>query len=698
MSYTPPAGGSISVDIGTPTYTPPAGASIAVDLSVDEDISGQYDNVGLGTVTVQAHIPAFSASNSLPSPISVVIVGELPASYFQGRTDILSSAGGVVVAGGAPTEHRARAEAVPTATLSLSGPTPSFVITEPIDIIGSVVIAGAVGVTQKLRIRRGVLSKYSYPTITLEVYGSVVVSAPAGITQTLRIRTSIVSPYTIRLLVSAYVDSPYRFKVSKQVSSLYSIRGSVAAQVGSVYSVLLLDRVSAYVAAPYGMPVSAYHVSSYSLPPGIPVGVGIASIYSLVSPLYVKNSVVSTYSYYTRVRKAVTAYFNLTSEVKKATTVLYTLSVSSIVRKGVVSVYTSRNDNTQVVVGAPFATVSGSVIPIESAEVSIAEGEFLWKGSIVLTHIGDYIAFTRDTPFTITIGTEVFHFIMDTKELSRSNPANISAVIYGVSPSAVYDEPRSDILNQSWDAPVLASVAAQSVIPGISWGVLDWVIPAYRLAASSVSPYALVSVIAQAIGATVETDLAGGVYVRSLYPVSVPNFPTTVPDHTITDADDIFTSSESYPSDRVYNRIIVSDVEDSIADSLEWVPAYDGAFVGAIKSYLRPWRSGTWLTHTGRPNTYINTPSVVLVEYSEVLEIFEGKGSATHPIYNVVSVEYEANNVGALMTDSDSPDITVVAANPNTVIRLVYQSRSLDYPVGMVDGAPTQFLLHSPPL
>lgn len=700
MAYTPPGGGSISVELDIPAYTAPGGGAISVDLDTDEGPGGQSNLVAAAAMTITAYAPTFTAlrATTIDAVGGLTVTAFAPARFVVGTTLELDVFGSLAIVANEPTYQATATVAVPASALTITGYAPSFEIGDTLDTFGAVTLTAHAGITQQYRIRRGVLSKYHYPSITLDVSGTLVVSASAGHAFSMRIRRGVESIYAIRLLVSSYVDSPYRFKISKAVSSLYNVSGPVARQVNCYYDSLLTDRVASYVVSPYGMPISVYHDSLYTIVSVSTVSRGISCVYTLPVAVPVRAYIAAAYGYQLLAQASIESPYNLTSPAVKGIECLYGIKLTDTIRKRVLSSYTSRDETAQIVTGRPYATVGGTVVQIEQAEVSIAEGEFMWKGTIHLTNIGDYAAFTRDTPFTITIGAEVFHFIMDTKELSRGGPANIAAVIYGVSPSAIYDEPRSAILNQSWDAPVLASVAAQAVIPGLSWNALDWTIPAYRLAASSVSPYALVSVIAQAIGATVETDLEGSVYVRSRFPTPVPQFDLVLPEHTLTDEADIFTASESYPSDRIYNRIIVSDIEDSINDSLEWIPAYDGALVGKVRAHLKPWRTGIWLEHTGRATTYINAPTLVLEEYTEVIEIFEGRGTTAKPVYSVTSVEYEANNVGALRIDIDSTDITVVAANPNTVIRLVYQSRSMDYPVGMVEGAPTQFLLYSPPL
>jgi len=779
MPYTPPGGGSISVDLGLSAYTPPSGGAISVDLDADDGggstqsnavgtgalvVTGHADilavstlvstisaagtltvtanppasysitkvsAVGVGALTVTAHIPTFLSVKSTQVDVTagLAVQGHSPASYFKGKINLVGT-GAVAVEAHLPASVTHKQILSVGGQVTVVGHVPRFVWGTQLDSSGSVTVTAHADITQRFSVRAGILSKYSYPSITLTDHGQLVVTAHSGISQKFVLHAGVEAVYDFAQVVYGCIQSSYNYRLVGSVSSSYNINSPVVDSVSSSYDVRSVDTVTKQVTAPYRMPIGASVLSPYSAPAQVRVSAsvdstytliehvkvgasvtdtytliehvkvrqGIPSTYSMPVPSMVSNSVRGVYAYQLISAVGVTSSYNMTSPVRKGTTFLYTSMVNTPVKKSVTGVYTSHVEGALLINTGPFATVNGLVVPLENLQVSISEGEFMWKCSMVLTNIADYMNFTKDAPFTVDIGGEVYSFIMDTKELSRRSPANISAIVSGLSPSALYTEPRSAMLEQSWDTPVMAATAAQSIIPGLDWQVIDWLIPEYRLAASGVSPYSIVSVIASAVGATVETDIDGSIYVRSLYPTPVTDYYTVLADHTILETDHIFSVSETYPSDRIYNRIVISDVEDQISDSLEWIPAYEGAWVGVVRAYLYPWRTGVWLTHTGRATNYILPPAVVLEEYTEVIEVYQGKGSAAHPIFSITSVEYEANNVGALTVSPDSSEFTVTAANPNTVIRLVYRSRSLDYPVGIVEGAPTQFLLNSQPL
>lgn len=161
---------------------------------------------------------------------------------------------------------------------------------------------------------------------------------------------------------------------------------------------------------------------------------------------------------------------------------------------------------------------------------------------------------------------------------------------------------------------------------------------------------------------------------------------------------DILTVNESYVSSEVFNRLVITDIEQEISDSLEWLEDYTDATTGIIRAYLYPWRSAVDLIHTGVGTVTIENPVTGMEQHEEIIEVFQGQADTSYPIHHVESVEYEAQNVGGIVFDVDSRSFTVGGPSFNSVIRLVYWTRSLDYRVALPDARPTQFLLESDPL
>jgi hypothetical protein len=401
------------------------------------------------------------------------------------------------------------------------------------------------------------------------------------------------------------------------------------------------------------------------------------------------------YSYNTRVWQEAQSPYSLTSPVRKEVRAFYTVENAIRATGTLAGIYSAPDSQVFTITEAPYVEYSGTRLGVEEAELSISEGEYAWKAVVVLTHVTDYAKLKQDQPFTVVIGSERYEFIVDSKEMSRNSPANHGMKLLGISPAAKMTNPRHIPTTYLWDYFAQASDIAEELLPGVDWQVVDWGIPAYRLGVQDSTPIDTVQVLAAAVGAVVESDIDGSLHVRSLFPVSVPNYGTTTPDHILIEATDILRVNEAYVTVDTHNRLIITDVSQDIADTLEWIEDYEGARTGIVRAYIYPWRSAVSLKHSGVPGVTINAPDLGMTEHEEIVEVFQGQGSTQYPIHHVTSVEYEASNVGALLFDVDSRSFTVGGPSFNSVIRVVYWTRSLDYRVSLPEARPTQFLLES---
>lgn len=336
-------------------------------------------------------------------------------------------------------------------------------------------------------------------------------------------------------------------------------------------------------------------------------------------------------------------------------------------------------------------------IGITRGDVSASEGGYAWEGNFDLADINDYVRFVRGDSFVVDLYGEVWTFLVDGKELSRRAPADVSARIIGISPSAAYVSPRATLRDYTWATPVTALAVATELISAVSWGVVDWIIPGYRLAFSDAEPMEVVRRLAEACGGTVESDLDGTVDVRPLYPVSPVDYAITSPDQTYVELLDIYATSEAYNFGEIFNKYRILDSQPIESDRIEWIEDYSGAFTGYLRVYPAPWRVNVVLSHTADALEVIIGSQVVMYrEERELIEIFKGRGSTAYPIFQIILVEWEDTNLGGLAHAPDSPDFTVVGPAQNSAAYVTYQTRSLNYRATTSSGRPAQFLLESP--
>jgi len=343
-------------------------------------------------------------------------------------------------------------------------------------------------------------------------------------------------------------------------------------------------------------------------------------------------------------------------------------------------------------------------LQILNGQVSSDEGSYLWEVTAELSDINDYALLRQDDPFDVEIYGEIFKFILDSKELDRSNPAQLSANITGLSPGAIYDFPRAQPYTKTWDTPVSAKAAAEAALGvSITWNILDWTIPAFRLAVENVSPISVVIQIAEAAGGIVESDIDGSILVRHKFPVSVADYDTATPDHSFTEEEHILSVSEQFVSSRVVNKLRLLDVESDYSDVIEYVKDPVDRLKGELRAYPSPWRTGVGIIDTAQVGQLLPiTGDPVLQsrieagsdELGELVEIVDGIGTTNYPISSIGLVEWVSESLGGVSFEEHGNTVSV--ANPEGkygLVKLTYTVEYYSFPVESLTGDPAQFLM-----
>ena len=258
---------------------------------------------------------------------------------------------------------------------------------------------------------------------------------------------------------------------------------------------------------------------------------------------------------------------------------------------------------------------------------------------------------------------EQYSLLVDAKELDRSSPVSVSATLAGLSPTVRHDFPRADPYTKEWSVPVYAKAAAEAAIgEAIQWDIVNWEIPAYRLVVEAVAPIEVVNMLAEAAGGVVEAALDGTLIVRPLFPVTVPDYATTTPDHTLVETSDMLSLTERFVSGRIYNKFCIKDSEADYADIIEFTPDPDDPYKGVLRAFPSPWREYVNVVDTSGAvvNVYgtgvpiseewigARDPDPEDIPKGELLEIFEGAGNVQYPIWGITGLVWESEPLGGV--------------------------------------------------
>jgi len=375
-----------------------------------------------------------------------------------------------------------------------------------------------------------------------------------------------------------------------------------------------------------------------------------------------------------------------------------------------------RTSDTSTIIDAGTVTVGdGNLRAYDFLDISITadENSPYWQCEMTLKDARDYVRFPRDAPFVIRLFGVDFNFIVDSRTLSRSidDSGNYieTCTIGGLSPLVAKARPRAARITETWETPALASSIVEDLIGTVTWNLVDWSIPSYRLAAERADPLEVAKQVVTAVGGLIESRPDGTVVCRHLWPTSIASLGSAIVDHTL-DERVIYAASESHTQDELIDRVRVYDGEAAFQDRLEYVPdkigGSDDPRNGTLYAFVSPWREGLRIVTT-RPSK-ISLGSVtegtrVIGDSNddypaETVTFSERTGSTQYPIMALTALDWLDENLGSVTAQPYAT--TIEAGNGSyggySLANVQYVARYLSVPVSCVETVEeieAQFLL-----
>lgn len=337
-----------------------------------------------------------------------------------------------------------------------------------------------------------------------------------------------------------------------------------------------------------------------------------------------------------------------------------------------------------------------------------------WQCEMVLKDSADYVRFSRDTAYIVRMFGVDFHFIVDSRSLQRSiddqGSYQETCTITGLSPLALKARPRATRLTNTWETPILASAVVTELLGANTWALVDWLIPAYRLACERADPLAVAKQVVEAVGGLIESQPDGSLVCRHRWPTSIAAMDSAVADQTL-DERTIYSASEAPTQDELVDRIRIYDTEPGFQDRLEYVPntigENDDPRNGILYAFPSPWRENLRIVTT--------RPSVISVGSStmgtrtiadsnsdypaETITFTERTSSTQYPILNLTSLDWLDEELGAAIY---TPYATTLEAGNGSyggysLAKVEYTTRYLAVPVNcaspLTEEIEAQFLL-----
>jgi|GEM_PF-3453015 len=340
-----------------------------------------------------------------------------------------------------------------------------------------------------------------------------------------------------------------------------------------------------------------------------------------------------------------------------------------------------------------FAIDPGGIVPQEGTTTVTVDGQevlpsaiqqvFLEQDETVFHCVGELQILTSTVALLFKTGISVVEitipdgtvFIL-TPEAGRRTATNGEEtwIIPLVSPTISLDFPTASALEAPEEGALSTAVAA--TLAGsheITWDLPAWYLSADMLSyMEDASPIDALKTLAAAPAGLIQTTPGGVLLARPEYPISTTDIETATPDYTLVDNNDIFTvdvAADDRDGYNSYTYTTSSSDDDSESVSLE------GEQISSTLARVKVWTPlelGCNLLHSGGSWVTITDEGITEETISEQVEIIEGVGTLQYACTEIVSIDYDEDDLGALTVSGTS--ITTATAL-NTLIDLEYTTR-----------------------
>lgn len=339
----------------------------------------------------------------------------------------------------------------------------------------------------------------------------------------------------------------------------------------------------------------------------------------------------------------------------------------------------------------PFLTWQGQQIELVEASVSLDEGGQFWAVRARIAKPQDYARLSRLDAVTLDIHGDEYALVIESLNRSRASEqgkgGGTAQVFEAVCRSALWSTLGQDAtkITRTWSTAAVASEVVEELAgEPVDWRILDWTIPAGRLAAVNEPAISIIARIAAVAGGVVESAADGSLIVRYRYPVSIPDAAGATVDHELSEATGIISLSERRDAGARFDRLTLSDAADGQGYlSAERDPDQQDTIFGGEQQRFLAFHS---------PDVEVS--SVILsdgtllelgvadieVEDEEVVFSNSDQARANRPVHSGFTYTWYGTGLGAITVGADG--LTLRAATSGVgVARVSYVARARRYAV-----------------
>jgi hypothetical protein len=340
-------------------------------------------------------------------------------------------------------------------------------------------------------------------------------------------------------------------------------------------------------------------------------------------------------------------------------------------------------------------TIDGQPVFSPSINIDLDEDRATIDASISITNPAYFSLCKRNNPVVISINATQYHFII--REISTASGVHVDTyALKCQSPVAILQSNSTPLLQKEFESDLASNIVQELAdIAGLTvdWQVyhngqlVDWTIPPGLLFANNEKPLAVMRKITEACGAKIQSKPDGNLEIMHEFPVRVPDWSTATPAYIINNLVRFRSMSSVDQEKSGANTVYVSD-----QTTAEKTWQLEEEEVSATKKRVLGWHT-PWDT-TEVVLSHTSTDADVEIVYigveepdypitpddegedvdPEIIEIVDGEGSVSRPIYEIVTSSYETHDNLGSITFSEDGKITTEIKN-ETVLSIRYKTK-----------------------
>ena len=319
---------------------------------------------------------------------------------------------------------------------------------------------------------------------------------------------------------------------------------------------------------------------------------------------------------------------------------------------------------------SPVILHAGLVIDYLSLSLTTDEDSSLWEFQAEIADASDWLALSIGTYISVMIGSEDYHIVIDGRAQSDDGDYR-SHTVSGRSPAA---ELANGSAAFNFDAGTTAGSLAVSVAGAagiiLDWQTVDWVLTGTEIGSETDSPMDRIAMLAEAIGAVVQSAPDGTVIVRPRYPVSPSQYGAASPEAVISDITQLFSISERYEYRSGQNKVDVMDAGES-DPTYQWETS-DEWETKILSLWISPWRNVS-LKDSGGGHLTALYQGIITDALTEEIEIVDGRGSVSRPSFAVSGASWKYVDLGAISI-AEGGEVTT-GTEGNSLVDVSYNSK-----------------------